>query len=373
MKLVRYGPAGKEKPGLVDPEGRLRDLSRKVKDIGPDTLSPASLKALAKLDWRKLPPVKGRPRLGPCVTGVSKFIAIGLNYADHAKESNMPIPEHPVVFFKSTTCIVGPNDNVMIPKDSTQTDWEVELGVVIGKTARHVEVKDALKHVAGYCVINDVSEREFQMKRSGAQWSKGKGCDTFGPLGPWLVTTDEIRDPQNLDMWLDVNGARRQTGNTRRRLALHDAAAGRRDHHRHAAWRGAGNEADAAIPQGRRRDHAGHRGPGRAEAEGGRVPQGALSRRERRHVAAKAVIRSRDPRSRQSSFRRARLRISAAAPNVHGAMRSACSTRLTSAPSRGVAMVTTSPTTWVKPWPGPRRSWVGANIVPRKSTSPSGY
>jgi 2-keto-4-pentenoate hydratase/2-oxohepta-3-ene-1,7-dioic acid hydratase in catechol pathway len=215
MKLVRYGPAGKEKPGLVDPEGRLRDLSRKVKDIGPDTLAPASLKALAKLDWRKLPLVRGRPRLGPCVTGVSKFIAIGLNYADHAKESNLPVPDHPVVFFKSTTCIVGPNDNVMIPKDSTQTDWEVELGVVIGKTARHVAVKDALKHVAGYCVVDDVSEREFQTKRSGAQWSKGKGCDTFGPLGPWLVTTDEIKDPQSLDMWLDVNGERRQRGNTR--------------------------------------------------------------------------------------------------------------------------------------------------------------
>jgi 2,4-didehydro-3-deoxy-L-rhamnonate hydrolase len=215
MKLVRYGAAGKEKPGLIDAEGRLRDLSRKVKDIGSETLAPASLKALSKLDARKLPLVKGRPRLGPCVTGVSKFIAIGLNYVDHAKETGAAIPEHPIVFFKSTTCIVGPNDNVMIPKDSTQTDWEVELGVVIGKTARHVAVKDALKHVAGYCVVDDVSEREFQTKRSGAQWNKGKGCDTFGPLGPWLVTTDEIKDPQNLDLWLDVNGERRQTGNTR--------------------------------------------------------------------------------------------------------------------------------------------------------------
>jgi len=215
MKLVRYGPPGKEKPGLIDADGRLRDLSRKVKDIGPDTLAPAALKALAKIDPKRLPLVRGRPRYGPCVTGVGKFVAIGLNYADHAKESGLPIPEHPVVFFKSETCIVGPNDAIMLPKDSTHTDWEVELGVVIGKTARYVEKKDALKHVAGYCVIDDVSEREYQMKRSASQWSKGKGCDTFGPLGPWLVTTDEIRDPQNLDMWLDVNGVRKQTGNTR--------------------------------------------------------------------------------------------------------------------------------------------------------------
>ena len=215
MKLVRYGPPGKEKPGLIDAEGKLRDLSRKVGDIGPDTLAPAKLKALAKLEVKRLPLVKGKPRFGPCVTGVPKFVAIGLNYADHAKEAGLPIPEHPVVFFKSETCIVGPNDSIMLPKDSTHTDWEVELGVVIGRTARYVEKKDALKHVAGYCLINDVSEREYQMKRSASQWSKGKGCDTFGPLGPWLVTTDEIKDPQNLDMWLDVNGIRRQTGNTR--------------------------------------------------------------------------------------------------------------------------------------------------------------
>ncbi|MBK7744407.1 MAG: fumarylacetoacetate hydrolase family protein [Betaproteobacteria bacterium] len=215
MKLVRFGPAGKEKPGLIDADGKLRDLSRKVGDIGPDTLAPAKLRELAKLDVKRLPLVKGKPRLGPCVTGVSKFLAIGLNYADHAAESNMPIPEHPIVFYKSTTCIMGPNDTVMIPKDSKETDWEVELGVVIGRTARHVAEKDALRHVAGYCLINDLSEREFQLRRGGAQWSKGKGCDTFGPLGPWLVTTDEIRDPQDLGMWLDVNGVRKQTGNTR--------------------------------------------------------------------------------------------------------------------------------------------------------------
>ena len=215
MKLVRFGPAGKEKPGLIDADGKLRDLSRKVKDIGADTLAPAKLKELAKLDVKKLPLVKGRPRLGACVATPSKFIAIGLNYSDHARESGNPIPEFPVVFFKSQTCIVGPHDSVMIPKDSAQLDWEVELGVVIGKTARYVEEKDALKCVAGYCVINDVSERDFQLKKGGSQWNKGKGCDTFGPLGPWLVTTDEIKDPQKLGMWLDVNGVRRQTGNTK--------------------------------------------------------------------------------------------------------------------------------------------------------------
>jgi 2,4-didehydro-3-deoxy-L-rhamnonate hydrolase len=215
MKLVRYGPAGKEKPGLIDSEGKLRDLSRKVKDIGPEALAPAKLKELSRLDPKKLPLVKGRPRFGPCVTGVPKFVAIGLNYIDHAKESGNPIPEYPVVFYKAETCIVGANDNIMLPPDSTHTDWEVELGVIIGKTARYVDKKDAFKHVAGYCIVNDVSEREYQMKRSATQWSKGKGCDTFGPIGPWLVTTDEIKDPQNLDLWLDVNGEKRQRGNTR--------------------------------------------------------------------------------------------------------------------------------------------------------------
>jgi 2,4-diketo-3-deoxy-L-fuconate hydrolase len=215
MKLVRYGPAGKEKPGLIDAEGKLRDLSRKVKDIDAQALAPAKLRELAKLDSKKLPLVKGRPRLGPCVATPSKFVAIGLNFTDHAKETGSPIPEYPVVFYKAPSCIVGPNDNVMLPKDSSQVDWEVELAIVIGRTARYVAVRDALKHVAGYCIVNDVSERDFQLKKSASQWSKGKGCDTFGPMGPWLVTTDEVRDPQNLDMWLDVNGERRQTGNTR--------------------------------------------------------------------------------------------------------------------------------------------------------------
>jgi len=215
MKLVRYGPAGKEKPGLIDAEGKLRDLSKKVKDIDAASLAPAELAKLKKLDPKKLPLVKGKPRLGPCVAMPSKFVAIGLNYIDHAKETGSPIPENPVVFFKAPSCIVGANDNVMIPKDSTQMDWEVEIAFVMGRTARNVEKKDALKYVAGYCIVNDVSERDFQLKRSASQWSKGKGCDTFGPLGPWLVTTDEIKDPQNLDLWLDVNGVRRQTGNTK--------------------------------------------------------------------------------------------------------------------------------------------------------------
>jgi 2-keto-4-pentenoate hydratase/2-oxohepta-3-ene-1,7-dioic acid hydratase in catechol pathway len=215
MKLVRYGPPGREKPGLIDADGVLRDLSRKVDDIDAAALAPVSLSGLRKLDTRRLPAVRGRPRLGPCIATPQKFVAIGLNYSDHAKETGSPIPDNPVVFYKALTCIVGANDNIMIPRDSTQLDWEVELGVVIGRTARHVAVKDALRYVAGYCVVNDVSEREFQMKRSASQWSKGKGCDTFGPIGPWLVTSDEVKDPQNLDLWLDVNGERRQRGNTR--------------------------------------------------------------------------------------------------------------------------------------------------------------
>jgi 2-keto-4-pentenoate hydratase/2-oxohepta-3-ene-1,7-dioic acid hydratase in catechol pathway len=214
MKLVRYGPAGREKPGLIDSEGALRDLSRKVRDIAGDTLSPTVLNGLRRLDTRRLPLVKGRPRLGPCVGDVGKFVAIGLNFIDHAKETGSPIPEHPIVFFKSETSISGPNDPIMLPKDSTSTDWEVELAFVIGRRARYVEEKDALKYIAGYCICNDVSEREYQLKKGGTQWGKGKGCDTFGPLGPWLVTTDEIRDPQNLAMWLKVNGETRQNGST---------------------------------------------------------------------------------------------------------------------------------------------------------------
>jgi 2-keto-4-pentenoate hydratase/2-oxohepta-3-ene-1,7-dioic acid hydratase in catechol pathway len=215
MKLVRYGPAGREKPGLIDADGKLRDLSRKVKDVDGETLAPASLAKLKKLDVSKLPLVKGKQRLGPCVAQPSKFVAIGLNYVDHAKETGSPIPEHPVVFYKTPSCIVGAYDNVMMPKGSEGIDWEIEIAFVMGRKATNVAEKDAMRYVAGYCICNDVSEREFQMKRSGSQWSKGKGCDTFGPLGPWLVTADEIKDVQNLDMWLDVNGKRMQTGNTK--------------------------------------------------------------------------------------------------------------------------------------------------------------
>jgi 2,4-didehydro-3-deoxy-L-rhamnonate hydrolase len=214
MKLVRYGNAGKEKPGLVDADGKLRDLSTVVPDIGPAQLDSKTLAKLRKVNVSKLPLVRGNPRYGCPVNGVGKFIAIGLNYADHAAESGVPIPKEPVVFMKAISCIQGPNDPVMLPKGSTKTDWEVELGIVIGTRARYVSRKNALAHVAGYCIVNDVSEREFQLER-GPQWDKGKGCDTFGPIGPWLVTPDEIDNVQRLGMWLDVNGKRMQTGNTR--------------------------------------------------------------------------------------------------------------------------------------------------------------
>jgi 2,4-didehydro-3-deoxy-L-rhamnonate hydrolase len=214
MKLVRYGNPGKEKPGLIDSEGRLRDLSGVVPDLGPAQLSRVMLARMRKQNPEKLPLVRGKPRLGCPVANVGKFIAIGLNFADHAAEANAPIPKEPIVFMKATSCIQGPNDAVMLPKGSTKTDWEVELGIVIGERASYVSKKDALSYVAGFCVINDVSEREYQLER-GSQWDKGKGCDTFGPIGPWLVTPDEIENVQRLGMWLDVNGKRMQTGNTR--------------------------------------------------------------------------------------------------------------------------------------------------------------
>jgi len=215
LKLVRFGAAGAERPGLVLADGSIADLSGVISDVAGAALSAESLAKLRALDVVKLPKAPADARLGACVGSVGKFIAIGLNFTDHANETGSPIPENPVVFFKAPTCIVGANDNIMIPMDSTQLDWEVELGVVIGRTARYVATKDALRYVAGYCIVNDVSERDFQLKRGASQWSKGKGCDTFGPTGPWLVTSDEVKDPQNLDMWLDVNGERRQTGNTR--------------------------------------------------------------------------------------------------------------------------------------------------------------
>ena len=214
MKLVRYGNPGQEKPGLIDANDQLRDLSAVVADIGPEQLGDAALAKLAKIKTDKLPLVRGTPRYGSPVAQVGKFIAIGLNYADHAAESGLPIPPEPVVFMKATSCIQGPNDPIMLPKGSKKTDWEVELGVVIGTQARYVSQKDALNFVAGYCTINDISEREYQLERAGT-WDKGKGCDTFGPLGPWLVTRDEVPNPQKLDLWLDLNGQRMQASNTR--------------------------------------------------------------------------------------------------------------------------------------------------------------
>ena len=214
MKLVRYGQPGKEKPGLIDAAGKLRDLSGVVSDIGPEQLSDKVLAKLAKLKTDKLPLVKGKPRMGCPVAHVRKFIAIGLNYADHAAESNLPVPKEPIVFMKTTSSIQGPNDDVMLPKGSVKSDWEVELGIVIGKHASYVSQKEALDYVAGYCTINDVSEREYQIERGGT-WDKGKGCDTFGPIGPWMVTKDEVPNVQNLKMFLDVNGQRMQTGTTK--------------------------------------------------------------------------------------------------------------------------------------------------------------
>jgi len=214
MKLVRFGAAGREKPGMLDAQGRIRDLSKIVPDITGGVLSSSGLAKLRKLKADKLPLVRGTPRLGPCVGGIGNFIAIGLNYSDHAAEAGMPIPKEPITFNKAPSCICGPNDDTMIPKGSTKLDYEVELGVVIGSRARYLAKNKAMDAVAGYCLANDVSERAFQIERSGGQWNKGKGCETFGPLGPWLVTKDEIRDPQRLDMWLTVNGETRQQGST---------------------------------------------------------------------------------------------------------------------------------------------------------------
>jgi 2,4-didehydro-3-deoxy-L-rhamnonate hydrolase len=214
MKLVRYGRIGKEKPGLIDSDGKLRDLSSIISELGPDQLSDKVLTRLAKLKPETLPRVRGNPRRGVPIAQVGKFIGIGLNYSDHAAEAGMPIPKEPIVFMKATTSLSGADDPIMLPKGSLKSDWEVELGVVIGTLARSVSEKNALLHVAGYCIVNDVSEREYQLER-GSQWDKGKGCDTFGPVGPWLVTRDEIPNPQRLDLWLDLNGQRVQSGNSK--------------------------------------------------------------------------------------------------------------------------------------------------------------
>lgn len=213
MKLLRFGDRKAEKPGLLSRDGRIRDLSGVVEDIGGNVLSPEGLKQIAALDHEALPVVEGEPRLGPCVSGIGKIICIGLNYSDHAAESGMEVPTEPKIFYKATSSVVGPNDDVLIPRGSEKTDWEVELGVVIGKHTSYVTEKDAMNHIVGYCVINDLSERDFQLYRGG-DWLKGKGCDTFGPLGPWLVTKDEIPDPHALKMSLDVNGHRYQDGSS---------------------------------------------------------------------------------------------------------------------------------------------------------------
>lgn len=216
MKLVRFGAPGKEKPGAIGPDGKIRDLSRLVKDIDGDMLKNGGLAKIKKANLARMKPVAGKPRLGPCLGDVRNVIAIGLNYSDHAAEAGMPIPKEPIIFFKHTGAICGPNDNTMVPKESAKLDYEVELGIVIGKRARNIPSKDkALDFVAGYFLHNDVSERSFQIDRSGGQWGKGKGCETFAPIGTWFVTKDEIKDPQNLDMWLDVNGEKRQRGNTK--------------------------------------------------------------------------------------------------------------------------------------------------------------
>lgn len=213
MKLCRFGPVGREKAGMLDAHGHLRDLPAAIEDVTPAALSPEALAKLAAIDPQSLPAAEGSPRIGVPVNGISKYIAIGLNYSDHAKEANMAVPTEPIIFMKALSSICGPNDDTVQPKNSTKLDWEVELTIVIGSKAQYVSEDKALDYIAGYCLANDVSERAFQLQSS--QWDKGKGCDTFGPLGPWLVTTDEVGDPQNLDMWLDVNGERMQSGNTR--------------------------------------------------------------------------------------------------------------------------------------------------------------
>jgi 2-keto-4-pentenoate hydratase/2-oxohepta-3-ene-1,7-dioic acid hydratase in catechol pathway len=214
MKLLRYGPAGQEKPGLLDSNNQIRDLSGIVPDIAREALRPSSIDRLRQLDPASLPVVKGTPRIGPCVGQVGKFICVGLNYSDHAAESGMAVPTEPILFMKATSSIVGPDDDILLPRGSQKTDWEVELGVVIGKPGKYVSEADSLAHIAGYCVVHDISERAYQLEGTG-QWVKGKSADTFGPIGPWLVTTDEVPDPGNLRLWLDLDGTRRQDGSTK--------------------------------------------------------------------------------------------------------------------------------------------------------------
>ena len=280
MKLLRYGPPGAEKPAMLAKDGTIRCLSSVVRDIDGFALSDPALKMIAGLDPAGLPKVDPNVRLGSCVARPVNYVCIGLNYADHAAEAGMPVPKEPIIFLKSLGALCGPNDDVKLPRGSKKLDWEVELGIVIGRTARYVPENEALDHVAGYCVCNDVSEREYQIERAGT-WDKGKGCDTFGPTGPWMVTKDEVADPQALPLWTEVNGKRIQNGtheddDLRRGEAgqlcqpLHHAARRRRDRDRHATGRWAGREAESGVPEGGRHDAAVRRGPGRADAARGR-------------------------------------------------------------------------------------------------------
>ena len=277
MKLVRYGAPGREKPGIIDADGKIRDLSRVVKDIDGAMLAAGGLAKIKKTNLKRLKTVAGKPRLGPCIGRVRNYLAIGLNYKDHAAEGGNPIPAEPLVFNKQPSCICGPNDNTMLPKDSTKLDYECELAIIIGKRARYLSKDKALDVVAGYCVGNDVSERAMQMEH-GQTIAKGKGAETFGPLGPWFVTKDEIKDPQKLAVWSKVNGETRQNGNTSQhdlRLPLYRlvsvavlrARAGRRHRHRHAGRRRPGAQGGAEISARRRRGHARHRRPRRADAD----------------------------------------------------------------------------------------------------------
>ena len=286
MKLVRYGAPGREKPGIIDADGKIRDLSRVVQDIDGAMLAAGGLAKIKKANLKRLKTVAGKPRLGACVGHVRNYIAIGLNYADHAAESGVAVPSEPVVFNKAPSCICGPNDNTMIPKGSSKLDYECELAIVIGKRARYLAKDKAMDAVAGYCLANDVSERAFQMEH-GQTICKGKGAETFGPLGPWLVTKDEIKDPQNLAIWTNVNGQKRQHGSTKTMvfdgahrlvlLAILRARAGRRDRHRHAAGRRLRHEAGAGLAESRRRGRTRRRGAGHADAED-RAVQGVMTR-----------------------------------------------------------------------------------------------
>ncbi len=313
MKLLRYGAPGSEKPGILDNDGQIRDLSSVVDDIGGAALLPEGLRRIAAADIRALPLASASSRLGPCVANVGKFICIGLNYADHAAETGSPIPKEPILFMKATSAITGPNDNVIIPRGSNKTDWEVELGVVIGKEARYVAEAAAMDHVAGYCLINDVSERAFQIERGG-QWTKGKSADSFGPIGPWLVTRDEVADPQNLAMWLTVDGVKRQDGSTRTMIfpvrflvflhfAIHEPSARRHHFDRDAPRRRHGDQARACFLEAPADHQARHRRPRRAGRRSQSRRRRTLASFEERALARRIKRRQLERKRRRSKLR----------------------------------------------------------------------